>query len=294
MELFKSLKPNIDEISIDTPEIFVPMFRSVEFTLQTIVDKISNIDNLDETEIKNIILRQHAMILNYDLFLKSDESRTQALKLFTNKRFLKIFLDVIGLLSLTREEVVCVNKLAYDYYILPYHDSEVSDYLLRISYQINNILVIRLSGKLGMNGARILSMIANSSFRVEKNVHRTNTFLMRCNLELTLQEIIDIYCILFERVGYLFIHSMLEAKPANLSNEQLKRFDLISIALLMIVDSMPMDDIRKVLLNYAYTLKLLNADCNVRFSLKTAYNFPRILKAIEEVEIDNFENIIVP
>ena len=294
MELFKSLKPNINEISIDTPELFIPAFKSIEFTLQTIVDKISNINNLNEDEIKNIIMRQHSMILNYDLFLKCDETRNQALKLFTNKRFLKIFLDIIGLLSLTNEEIVCVNKLAYDYYITPYNDPEVSDYLLRISYQINNVLVIKLSGKLGMNGARILSMIANSSFRVEKNVHRINTFLVRCNLELTVQNIIDIYCILFERINYLVIHTMLEVKPPNLTLDQSRRFDAISIAILMLLDSMTSEDIKKIMFNYAYTLKLLNTNYNVRFALKTAYEFPRILQVIKEVELDSFEELLIP
>ena len=180
MELFPSLKKSLESSELSrehSSELMTPIFRSVEYQISTIVEKITNINTLNEEEIKSIIVRQHQTILNYDLFLASDESRGYVQKLFTNKRFLQIFLQVIGFLQLPYDEIVCINKLAYDYYIIPGKDPEISDLLLQISYQINNILVIRLSGKLGMNGARVLSMIANSSFKEEKNVHRINTFL---------------------------------------------------------------------------------------------------------------------
>lgn len=303
MRLFPSIRSSESNLSEDLSEKrHIPVFHSVEFTLSTIVDKISNIDNLHEQEIKNIILRQHKMILNYDLFLKSDESRKHAQKLFTNKRFLENFLDIIGLLDLSSEEIICINKLAYDYYISQDNNQEISNLLLQISYQINNVLVIRLSGKLGMNGARILSMISNSSFKVEKKVHRINTFLMRCNVDLSIQDIVDIYCIIFERFTYPFIYTMLEPKPANLSQEQAKRFDDISIAILTILNSMTSDDMKKILFNYAYTIKLLKTNVSkdndnrlvVRFALKTAIQYPRMLVVIESIEMDAFEDLFIP
>jgi hypothetical protein len=214
-------------------------------------------------------------------------------KLFTNKRFLQIFLQVIGFLQLPYDEIVCINKLAYDYYIIPGKDPEISDLLLQISYQINNILVIRLSGKLGMNGARVLSMIANSSFKEEKNVHRINTFLVKYG-ELSVQDIVDIYCILFERFTYPFIFSMLESKPSGLSKSQLICFDNISLALLSILDSMTSEDIKRVLYDYAFTLKLIRNDFSVRFSLKSAKAYTRIQEVIKEIELDPIDTLIIP
>lgn len=297
MELFPSLKKSLEskELSGDSfQESFVPVFTTVEFTLSTIVDKIININNLDENQIKNIILRQHKMILNYDLFLKSDESRSYAQRLFTNKRFLQIFLQIIGLLNLEREEIICINKLAYDYYITKEKDSEISDLWLQISYQINNILVIKLSGKLGMNGARILSMIANSTFKEEKAVHRINTFLVKCNLDLSVQDIVDIYCILFERFTNPFVYSMMELKQPGMTEEQLKIFNNISAALIVILNSMTSNDMKKVLYSYAYSLKLLNSNYKVRFSLKSAIQYPRMLEVISDIENGDFEKIIIP
>lgn len=294
MELFPSFK--ISEgltPSEDSQKPFAPLFQSVEYKLSTIVEKISNIDNLNENEIKNIILRQHSMILNYDLFLKSDESRAHAQKLFTNKRFLQIFLDVIGLLELTREEIICVNKLAYDYHILPEKDPDISNLFMSISNQINNVMVIRLSGILGINGARVLSMIANSSFKEEKNIHRVNTFLVKCNIALSVLNIVDIYCILYERFTYPFIYTMLETND-NLNDEQKKRFDYISLAILSMLDSMTLKNIKIVLANYAYTIKLYPNITKVRFSLKSATNYPRILKVIDEIEHEGFEELYIP
>lgn len=298
MELFPSLKSlGSSELSRDiSHETFIPIFHSIEYQLSTIVEKISNIDNLNENEIKNIILRQHEMILNYDLFLKSDESRNYAQQLFSNKRFLQIFSQIVGLLNLSRDEIVCVNKLAYDYYILPsnYKDPEVSNLLLQISYQINNLLVIRLSGKLGMNGARILSMIANSSFKQEKNIHRVNTFLVKCNVALSVQDIIDIYCTLYDKFMYPFIYTMLESVNGNLTEDQKKRYDYISIAILTILDSMTSEDIKKILYNYAYTLKLFPNLNNVRFALKSAKSYTRIQQIIKEIEYDGYEELRIP
>lgn len=298
MELFPSLKSlGSSELSRDiSHETFIPIFHSIEYQLSTIVEKISNIDNLNENEIKNIILRQHEMILNYDLFLKSDESRNYAQQLFSNKRFLQIFSQIVGLLNLSRDEIICVNKLAYDYYILPsnYKDPEVSNLLLQISYQINNLLVIRLSGKLGMNGARILSMIANSSFKQEKNIHRVNTFLVKCNVALSVQDIIDIYCTLYDKFMYPFIYTMLESVNGNLTEDQKKRYDYISIAILTILDSMTSEDIKKILYNYAYTLKLFPNLNNVRFALKSAKSYTRIQQIIKEIEYDGYEELRIP
>lgn len=294
MELFPSFKISEGvKPSEDSQKPFAPLFQSVEYKLSTIVEKISNIDNLNENEIKNIILRQHSMILNYDLFLKSDESRAHAQKLFTNKRFLQIFLDVIGLLELTREEIICVNKLAYDYHILPEKDPDISNLFMSISNQINNVMVIRLSGILGINGAKVLSMIANSSFKEEKNIHRVNTFLVKCNIALSVLNIVDIYCILYERFTYPFIYTMLETND-NLNDEQKKRFDYISLAILSMLDSMTLKNIKIVLANYAYTIKLYPNITKVRFSLKSATNYPRILKVIDEIEHEGFEELYIP
>ena len=68
MEFFSSLHSE-DKISSELNTLQQgSLFHTIEYELSDIVNKITNIDNLDENEIKNIIIRQHTMILNYDLF----------------------------------------------------------------------------------------------------------------------------------------------------------------------------------------------------------------------------------
>lgn len=298
MGLFPSIEKSLEskKLSGENSDIRKsPVFHSIEWEIETIVEKIKDIDILDENEIKNIIIRQHNTILNYDLFLATSDSRQYARDLFTNKKFLKIFLDVVGFLSLSDHEKICINKLAYDYYTAPIEkDQEVMDLLMQISNQINNILVIRLSGILGINGARLLAIICNSSLKLEKNVHRTNTFIVKANIALSVQDIINLYCILFPNFNYPFIYTMLESKPSTLTNDQSKRFDAISLAILMLLDSMTSEDIKKILFNYAFMLKLVKPGSTVRFALKTAKSYTRILNIIEEIELDPIDKLVIP
>lgn len=293
MTLFKTVaKERHPELN---QQINGSLFHTIEYELSDIVRKIENIDQNNDEEIKDIILRQHRMILNYDLFLKDHETREEAQRLFTNKRFLQIFLNEIQLLDLTPHEITCINKLCYDYYITPENDEEVFELLYRISMVINNKVILPLSTILGMNAARILAMVANSSFVDEKNIHRVNTFLIKSNFEYNVQSLIDIFCILYkDSFTNPFIYTMMEAKPKNLSNIQYKTFDQISMAIIQILDSLPSADMKKILSDYAFILTMVKQDTVVRFSLKSLNGYPRILKVISEVENDQFTRLVVP
>ena len=268
------------------------IFHSIEYEISGILNKINNIDSIDEKEIKRIIVNQHQMILNYDLFLIDSKTRTQAQILFTNKKFLTCFLDVIGCIQLSVHEKTCLNKLAYDYYIYYEKDQEISDLLFQLTTWANGNEVLTLSAYLGINGARILSMIRHSSFKEEKNVHRVNTFIIKCGIELTVQSIINIFCFLFPRFTPLFIYSMLERKPNGLTQEQSNYFDAISMALLTILDSLTKQDMKKLLCDYAFTLTMVNKNTVVRFPLKTVAAYPRIIEVLKDIEI--VEGLYIP
>ena len=270
------------------------IFHTIEYELYGILQKIENIDNIDKTEIKDIILRQHRTILNYDLFLQDRKTRERAQTLFSNKKFLECFLDVIGLIELTHHERVCLNKLAYDYYLFPDKDEEVSNLLFQLTDWCNDTKEIAaLSGIIGLNGARMLAMIRNSSFKEEKNVQRVNRFIVKCGIQLSVQNIIDIYCFLYKKITYLFVYTMLESCPDNLTNDEKNRFDAISIAILCILDSLPSNDIETVLLDYGYTLKMLHQqDIKVRFSIQSAKAYPRIISILRGINCGNDLQII--
>lgn len=269
------------------------LFHSIEYELSDIVKKIKNIDNLNETEIKQIIIRQHSMILNYDLFLMSNETRQNAQTLFQSEKFLRCFLDVVRLLALSNHEKICINKLAYDYYINPNGcNSRISDLLYQLTTEVNGKEVIVLSGILGLRDAQILSMIRNSTFNIEKAVHRVNTFLVKCNNDLSITAITSIYCHLFERFTDVFIYTMMESEPMGLSSLMKKKFDNISIAILEMMNSLSSHDIRKVLYDYGYILSMVKVNTKIRFALRTAQRYNRIISVIKSIEIQ--DNLYIP
>lgn len=292
MDMFPSLHKKEDNISNLNTLQQGSLFHTIEYELSDIVNKITNIDNLNDDEINNIIIRQHSMILNYDLFLMSSDTRMQAQVLFTNKRFLKCFLNVIRLLNISQHEKTCINKLAYDYYILPDNDPEISNLLYQLTTEVNGREVVALSSILGMSESRVLSMIRNSSFKEEKAIHRVNTYIIKCSFDLTVKDIVTIYYYLFDRFTNLFTYSMMEAKPSNLTALENKKFDNISIALLEMLNSLPEMDIRKVINDYAFTIKMVKINTTVRFAIKSAVRFTRIISVVKQVEIA--ENIVIP
>ena len=233
------------------------LFHTIEYEFDTIVSKIKNIDNNDDNHIKDIIKRQHSLILNYDLFLMDSETRKEAQTLFSNKRFLSNLLDIIGLLDISYHEKICLNKLAYDYYQNDIKDPEVSNLLFQLTTAVNGKDVVVLSGILGMSRAKALAMIRNSSFKEEKCIHRVNTYIIKCGMNLSTQSIINIYCFLFDRFSTLFNYTMLESAPSELSltPSELNNYNSISLAIIAILDSMTSNDILTVVRNYAYMIK---------------------------------------
>lgn len=293
MSLFPSL--NREDKSLDELNKLQQgsLFHSIEYELSDIVKKIKNIDNLNEVEIKQIIIRQHSMILNYDLFLMSNETRQDAQTLFMNEKFLRCFLDVIRLIEISAHEKTCINKLAYDYYINPYGcNPRVSDLLYQLTTEVNGKEVIVLSGILGLRDAQILSMIRNSTFNIEKAVHRVNTFLVKCNNNLNITSISSIYCHLFERFTDVFIYTMMESEPVGLNPNQKNKFDMISITMLEMMNSLSSADIRKVLYDYAFILGMVKVNTRIRFAIRTAKRYNRIISVIESIEIQ--DNLYIP
>lgn len=239
----------------------------------------------------SIIRRQHSMILNYDLFLTSNDTRDKALQLFTNKRFLQCFLNVIRLLDISIHEKVCLNKLAYDYYLLEDKDPVVSDMLYRLTTEVNGKEIVVLSGIIGLKNAQILSMIKHSTFKEDKSVQRVNKFLVKCGLDLSVQNMIDIFLHLYDRFTPVFCYTMLIGRPSIMTVQEKTKFDNISIAMLDILNSVSSDDIRKVLNNYAYLLNTPGTR-RVRFSMHGLAAYPRISAVINSIEIQGPYDII--
>ena len=97
---------------------------------------------------------------------------------------------------------------------------------------------------------------------------------------------VSIYCCLFQRVTTLFVETMLESKPKDLLDYESVNFDKISIAVIEIVNSMPSSEIKYVIKSYAYALSRINNNIEVRFAIRKLNKYERIIKIIDEVELE--------
>lgn len=294
MGIFKSFdRLNVEPINENKS---TGLFISKENKFGILVNTIKNINSKSDDEIKYFIYQEHLNILNYDLFMLHQDTRKVAQELFKNVRFLKLFLSVIGFVNLNRHEIICLNKLAYDYYLLDDENKndEVRDLLLTISYEINKKQVIQLSAILGINRARLVALIGNSSFKEEKSIKRVCNYLTKGinldEIELTLQFVVDIILI-FVNVHFtnIFISIMTDNTIVENENER-KIYNLISDAIINILESMTSEDIFKVLYDYYNYLKLVNTP-NRRFRMKDVQCSARIKSIIGQIEIGNNPDI---
>jgi hypothetical protein len=84
---------------------------------------------------------------------------------------------------------------------------------------------------------------------------------------------------------------MLESKPSNLTPEQNRQFDRISMAMLEMLNTLSDADMKKILCDYAFTLNMVKQNTIVRFAMKSATRYSRILKTIENIGIVEGLNI---
>lgn len=292
MSLFKSLDsvPKSTESSVKT----IPKFTNVEYTVATFVNKLKEINTLSDKEIQSIIFRQYEMLLDYDLFLVNPESRQVAQQMFMNEKFLTNLIDCVPNLHLNEHQVICCNKLAYDY--IAFHKASecnptIRALLMELSFRVNLSIVLPLSAIIGLDSAKYLAMLRKSSFKEEKSVARVNRFLIRSGLELREQDMINIYSKLFERVTNLFIVTMFDIPEDDLNNLEYFRYDEMSKSMIDILDNMPSGEIVKVLKSYSNTY-FLHGEPPVRFSMMSLHeSYGRIKNVINELIEDG---IIVP
>ena len=83
MGLFDNYFNQIKENEEPESKKIIPVYNTIEYKISTLVDMIDNVDSISDEELKNVIIRQNKMLLNYDPFLSNQDTRRSALKLFT-------------------------------------------------------------------------------------------------------------------------------------------------------------------------------------------------------------------
>jgi hypothetical protein len=290
-------------------------FTNINYNIDSIINKLKVCDNIDE--IKDIINRQHNIIFTYDNLNNGNREGVQ--ELFTSMKFLDVMDNISGTLveNLKESEIIFINKIIYDYfeYTKQYNSTEINsikDKLLSISYSINSSRIYSLAPVVGVNKARLLSILSYSSYKTEKIVHRINNFIL--NTELNKRDISNIYYIIYDGPPMTIINNIFEKKQLEINNkfvdmfcysmfeycdsddpEIIEMFNKISSVLMdrLIDISIPLDNpvIYRVLLNYSNMISIMNIDRNkLRFSIKEHNNSEALKNAINNIEkINNIE-----
>lgn len=275
---------NMVPISLDNPLFSPEMYRQ----------KLKHIDSIQDRELFALIKSCYENLLND---IVKEEFRSY-INLFTNIRFLTIFIQVMNTVKLPYHSRIHCNKIAYDYLTITRRDPYIEQLLYSLSRTVNRDVIPGLLGiGLPEDLASYMVLARFSSTKELINVKRLNHIIVTSPIHLmTEQTIVWIYEKLFDRVTPLFEGVMFDVVDTNeLTEEQQEIYSTISLAALLILNNMPSPDIRKVLISYVGDYMAMyyqpGKKC-VRFSVDTlSSDYKRIL---DVVELLKRENIYVP
>ena len=234
--------------------------------------------NTSEGEIFDILKNSYPVLLSEEVVKKNKDL---VRNLFTNDKVLLMLDKLLSNTLITQEQRVYLNKIIYSMIINNVTTSEYAYSLLMSIAKNNNPEAGTLTLYLPTNVANALAVMRNSSFKEMNNVRRVNDFMLH-SLSLndsTEQTIVNIYDTLYRSVTSLFEGIMIDVKDmSSLSETEREIYGLQGIAILDIIEQMPIQYIEKVLTTYYGDLHMTFLDCPTRFSLLSiaACDYPRI------------------
>ena len=257
------------------------------------MDTIKNINNMSESDIIILIKNHIDTIVNKTL--SNDESISSIL---AHPKFVAAYNKAMKLIPINYERRLLANKLAYEYSVIDNPDQNLLNMFKEISKYVNKDLISNL-GQIGLNKhiANDLAMCRFSSRREDTNVQRLNFAMCKYNAEIfTEQTVIYVYEKLFDRMGELFVSSMLEVYSTRELNDFGEEFvDIysnITLANLTILNNMPSIAIRQVILLYIdayaewYKERMTLPRCSLR---ALSQDYGRIVNIVEKMTAEGYD-----
>ena len=249
-----------------------------------IKSKLSNIDSLTNADIYNIFGTYLNDILDC-IFKDKDQ---QLIELFTNARFITVATQAMYNITPTTTQRRRLNKLAYDYLILKNDNKskEISALMINFSKVVNKDITPRLCGYgLSEDVATMIALARYSSEREITNTKRLNRVIMQQPMKImTEQMIVDIYCALYTSALDLFEGVMYDIASYQTLNENEKEiYGTITLALLDIINELPMSLIKEVLRCFTNNQQMLHPDSRLRFNIESfcPEDYPRLDECIQ-------------
>lgn len=262
----------------------------------TLLKQLSNIDRMNEREVYDIIRKNYDLIMNN---IYNTNSSSNCLSLFTNNKFLMIFTQVLQPANLTG--IITINKVIYDYL---HSNLEIDNYkkdLLFDLARVNNRPFLNSLYAIGLNDDMAVNLCMNKYSTDDEilGTKRLNHIIQTYDTKfMTEQMIVYIYERLFKRITPLFMGIMFDNDIAeyNALSEDAKEISgRESLAVLTLLENMPLVSIREVLSTYSKQYSnmyqyCINANIDTRticrFSLKSISitDYPRIINSIDVLD----------
>lgn len=250
-------------------------------------------DSTSEKEIYDTIVASIGVLLS-EKIIKGERELVRSL--FTNDKVLLQVNNVVAKSKFTHDNRVYLNKIIYSMMKNGVMDSEYKNSLLMtIARNNNNDIVPKMTSYVPDQIACTIGVLRYSSFRETTNIQRVNDYLLGAIVpnDKAEQTIVNIYDICFQKVTYLFECVMLDNKDKSLlSKNENEVYGLESLAVLDIVEQMPVNFIKEVLEKYYGDLNMIYNSMTPRFSLKSIAqsDYPRITMVDRELSANRGYN----
>ena len=278
----------------DTGSVTIDFSANVLLTNDMLADKIKSLDNLSDQDIY-ILVRDYYDTILTDIFESKDNNKkSDFIDLFMQPKFIIALTQVMYNIppeNITSQTKRRLNKMSFDYLMIDENDRDkyISGLLMALSKTVNRDKIPRLCTiPLPEDMASLLALARYSSEKEVLNVKRLNKVLMSQPLtSLSEQKIVDIYLALFEHVLPLFTGVLLDVvSPQNMNSNSSEIYGLITLAMLDIMNELPIADIKTGLVRFEETRQIWYPDSPLRLNLESCSeeDYPRVLCAIDQLK----------
>jgi hypothetical protein len=266
----------------------------IQMTPETLYTNMQNTFKLmNDKDAFNLVKNNYKIMLS-DIFDKKERKETSNfIKYFTDSKFLSIMTQVMYTETPDEKSKRRLNKMCFDYIVLQSKnkDQYIVDLISALSRTINrDIIPILCTIPLSESMAATIALSRYSSEKENINIKRLNKVLMNQPLgTLDEEKIVNIYLKLFDHVLPLFTGVMLDVQsPQNMSSDAEEIYGMITLAMLDIMNELPIGDIKKGLKLFNEDRKILYPDSPLRMNLKccSETDFPRFVRALDELELE--------
>ena len=253
---------------------------------------ITSLDMRSDAEVCSFLKQNLDFIVN-----KIIQNQWEYPTVLISEKFLFNLGRVLTTINITQNVRVAVNKICYDYHTA--NPNEDHPTIINLAKIVNREMIDRMIGKcdgMSENLAANLALCRYSNMNEKINIRRLNFVMCTKDIEiLTVQNIVYIYEILFDRVGDLFKETMWEyyspEQEIDNGSDFGEIYSTISLALLTIVNNMTLQNIETLIRGYVSDWEYVGRP-PVRFSLiSISGDYARVQMIVEKLRE---EKIYVP